>query len=274
MMEWAVSLSGEAEDATKGFLEDLDTRIRECLETKFALEQEWGEKCQALDIDTRNIILSKDISLATFHPGAELLPQGMTDMEGWKQVTEENIRRSQMERMRCEALRSKMESHISHLSQRLSQFHSDILASLKDRIKDIQDASSRLKAQIGKIVDEMSNVEALRRGLRESRSETEESLNVSLSRLAESKRRPGQELCFDHPRKMLEQETKEAGRGLAKLDIRTEAGKKAWEALTVARAQLEADWVTKTRALHVEKHLALHVLHAFPSFSQLLGHVS
>ena len=71
-----MSLSSEAEDATKGFLEDLEIRIRECLEAKFALELEWSEKCQALDIDARNISLSKDTSLATFHPGAELLPQG------------------------------------------------------------------------------------------------------------------------------------------------------------------------------------------------------
>uniref|UniRef100_UPI00398EBFBA tektin-3 n=1 Tax=Pristiophorus japonicus TaxID=55135 RepID=UPI00398EBFBA len=253
----------------------LDRAIAQLVSNRGAqheLERDSNDKNTAYRIDGKCHQLRNTSDGIGYYRGVDRMDATISVPESWAKYTDNNILRSQSERVASAKLRDDIENLLNSTSSEMwSQFNT-LNVSLTNRISETADAKNKLQTHLAKTLQVIFQTELTIESIKRAIKDKEAPLKVAQTRLDERTRRPNVELCRDSVQIHLVNEVHELDTTIQTLQQRLKDAEDALQMLVHTKSTLEYDLSVKANSLFIDQEKCMGMRKSFPSTPRLVGY--
>ncbi|NXF08716.1 TEKT3 protein, partial [Smithornis capensis] len=258
-------------------------RLQQCLNTVNAqimcnkearqeLEKDLADKQMGHHIDSKCYQLKDTSRGIHYYKGVERVDATVSVPETWARFTDNNIFRSQSQRVNSAKLRASTESVLMGTADEMWRQFSKVNDAFTSRITEIANAKSKIQTHLAKTRQEIFQIETKIQVIQKTIKDKEVQLKVAQTRLDERTRRPNVELCRDAAQIRLVHEVNEINETLRNLHQCLRASEDMLQMLVRSKAVLEHDLVIKNNSLFIDQERCMGMRKSYPSTVQILGY--
>ncbi|NWI95597.1 TEKT3 protein, partial [Pitta sordida] len=259
-------------------------RLQQCLnavnaqlmsnkEARQELEKDLADKQMGHHIDSKCYQLKNSSRDIHYYKGVERVDATVSVPETWARFTDNNIFRSQSQRVTSAKLRASTESLLMGTADEMWRQFNKVNDAFTSRITEIANAKSKIQTHLAKTRHEIFQIETKIQVIRKTIQDKEVQLKVAQTRLDERTRRPNVELCRDAAQLRLVHEVNEIHETLRNLQQCLRASEDMLQMLVRSKAVLEHDLVIKNNSLFIDQERCMGMRKSYPSTVQILGYV-
>ncbi|KFW93386.1 Tektin-3 [Phalacrocorax carbo] len=209
----------------------------------------------------------------SYYRGVERIDATISVPESWAKFTDNNILRSQSERVASAKVRDNIENLLTVTANEMWRQFNRVNVAFASRIAETADAKSKIQSHLAKTLQEIfqveMNIETIRKAIRDKGPP----LKVAQTRLDERTRRPNMELCRDPAQLRLVNEVHEIDETIQSLQQRLRDAEDTLQMLVRAKSALEHDLAVKANSLFIDQEKCMGMRKTFPSTMRLVGYV-
>ncbi|XP_067860379.1 tektin-3 [Heptranchias perlo] len=236
------------------------------------LERDISDKNTAYRIDGKCHQLRNTSDGISYYRGVERVDATISVPESWAKYTDNNILRSQSERVASAKLRDDIENVFNSTSNEMwSQFNA-LNVSFTNRISETADAKNKLQTHLAKTLQVIFQTELTIESIKRAIKDKEAPLKVAQTRLDERTRRPNVELCRDPVQIHLVNEVRELDTTIQTLQQRLKDAEDTLQMLVHTKSTLEYDLSVKANSLFIDQEKCMGIRKSFPSTPRLVGY--
>ncbi|XP_043946458.1 tektin-3 [Protopterus annectens] len=236
------------------------------------LERDINDKQSAFRIDEKCHQLRNTSDGIGYYRGVERLDATVSVPESWAKFSDDNILRSQSERIASAKLRDDIENLLNITSNELWNQFNIVNMAFTNRISEVADAKNKLQTHLAKTLQEIFQTEMTIEAIKKAIRNKEAPLKVAQTRLDERTRRPNVELCRDPAQLRLVNEVREIDETIQTLQQRLKDAEDALQMLLHTKATLEHDLGVKAHSLFIDQEKCMGMRKCFPSTPRLVGY--
>ncbi|KAM4030998.1 tektin-3 isoform 1-T1 [Anomaloglossus baeobatrachus] len=236
------------------------------------LERDISDKQAAYRIDDKCQNLRNTSDGIGYYRGVERIDATISVPDTWAKFSDDNILRSQSERVASAKLREDVESLLNATSNEMWNQFNLVNVSFTNRISDTADAKNKLQSHLAKTLQEIFQTEMTIDAIRKAIKDKMAPLKVAQTRLDERTRRPNVELCRDIAQLRLVQEVHEIDDTIQVLQQRLREAEDTLQMLVHTKANLEHDLSIKANSLFIDQEKCMGMRKSFPSTPRLVGY--
>ncbi|CAJ0926700.1 unnamed protein product [Ranitomeya imitator] len=203
------------------------------------------------------------------HPKLLVGIESISVPDTWAKFSDDNILRSQSERVASAKLREDVESLLNATSNEMWNQFNLVNVSFTNRISDTADAKNKLQSHLAKTLQEIFQTEMTIDAIKKAIKDKMAPLKVAQTRLDERTRRPNVELCRDIAQLRLVQEVHEIDDTIQVLQQRLREAEDTLQMLVHTKANLEHDLSIKANSLFIDQEKCMGMRKSFPSTPRL-----
>ncbi|KAI3389172.1 hypothetical protein SNEBB_009728 [Seison nebaliae] len=223
------------------------------------LERDSMDKFRAKQLDESAHGLTNTSKGIQHYNGIESSVITVNNPVQWMEFTEENIRRSQMEREASDQLAKRSDETMNQVIEEIWKQHNRTNVALDRRVHEVQHARNNLQNHLNKILNEIFDLEKNLELLRKTMNDKEQWLKVAETRLEVRNHRPNVELTADNPSSRLIHEVDDLKQTLSELYGKVRQGENALQHLLRQKVALEHDLGIKNNSLFIDRDKCLGV---------------
>ncbi|XP_062387192.1 tektin-3-like [Sardina pilchardus] len=257
-------------------LERVRDKVKRQLEAnrlaQLKLEKDLNDKHVAFEIDSRCHKMTNCNSNIQFYPNLNKLDRSVSVPQTWARFSEDNITRSQNERVNTRMVMEEAERVMEGTSADMwSQFHC-VNVAFTNRIAETTEAKNRLQYHLSRTLQEMFQTDRTIAELERTINDKKFPLKVAQSRLEERTKRPNMELCKDPPHNMLLSEVQHIQSTVSTLGHRLAEAMALLQQLADTKSVLEQELFVKAHSLFIDQERCMGLRKVFPSNPRLVGY--
>ncbi|XP_078257945.1 tektin-3 isoform X2 [Rhinoraja longicauda] len=236
------------------------------------LERDINDKNVAYRIDGRCHQLRNTSDGIGYYRGADRMDATISIPETWAKFTDNNILRSQNERVTSAKVRDDIENLLNLTSSEMWNQFNTLNTSLTNRISETSDAKNKLQIHLAKTLQTIFQTELTIEHIKRAIRDKEGPLKVAQTRLDERTRRPNVELCRDPVQIHLVNEVRELDTTIQTLQQRLKDAEDTLQMLVQTKSALEYDLSVKANSLFIDQEKCMGMRKNFPSTPRLVGY--
>ncbi|KAL2101885.1 hypothetical protein ACEWY4_003646 [Coilia grayii] len=236
------------------------------------LEKDLDDKHVAFEIDTRCYKMITCNSSIQSIGNLSKLEKTVSVPQSWAKFSEDNIMRSQAERVNTRKVTEEAERVMANTSTDMWSQYYRVNRAFTNRIAETTEAKNCLQYHMAKTLQEIFQTEHTIADLEHTISNKKMPLQVAQNRLGERTKRPNMELCKDSPHNMLMSEVQHIQSTLSTLSQRLAEAMAMLQQLTDTKSLLEEELFIKAHSLFIDQERCMGLRRAFPSSPRLVGY--
>ncbi|XP_028824665.1 tektin-3-like [Denticeps clupeoides] len=218
------------------------------------LERDLSDKVAAQRIDDRCHTLRNTSDGISYYRGIDRVDPSISLPDSWSKFTDDNILRSQSERVASHKLRDEIEILLNTTSNQMWNQFNNVNVAFTNRISETSDAKNNLQTHLAKTLQEIFQTEMLIETLKKAIRDKENPLKVAQTRLEERARRPNVELCRDKPTSQVGwRGTLRSRTTIHQLRERLQEAENTLQTLVKTKVALEHDLSIKANSLFLDQ---------------------
>ncbi|XP_072882008.1 tektin-3 [Hemitrygon akajei] len=236
------------------------------------LEQDINDKNVAYRIDGKCHQLRNTSDGIGYYRGLDRVDATISVPESWAKFTDNNILRSQSERVSSAKVRDDIENLLNSTASEMWNQFNTLNVSLTNRISETSDAKNKLQIHLAKTLQEIFQTEMTIESIKRAIRDKEGPLKVAQTRLEERTWRPNVELCRDPVQIHLVNEVRELDTTIQTLQQRLKDAENTLQMLVQTKSTLEYDLSVKANSLFIDQEKCMGMRKNFPSTPRLVGY--
>ncbi|CAL1531645.1 unnamed protein product [Lymnaea stagnalis] len=235
------------------------------------LERDTGDKFIAENLDTTTHMLRNTSRGIAYHDGVHRIDNTISVPETWAKYTNDNIQRSQSERLASKNMRNEIECVINTCNNEMWMEWNAVNTALSARIQETTDARNKIQLHLNRSLQEIYDMEKNIELLKKSIQDKEAPMQVAQTRLDTRLRRPNVELCRDAAHNRLVEEVGEITDTVDHLQHKLREAENALQALLRTKGALEQDLSIKNTTLFIDREKCMAMRKTFPMAPRLVA---
>ncbi|XP_065591669.1 tektin-3 [Cyrtonyx montezumae] len=268
-----VDIIRSCQERMKRYLDKAKAQLISNRAAQHEMEKDLADKQTAHHIDGKCHNISNTSEGISYYRGVEHIDATISVPDSWAKFTDDNILRSQSERVASAKLREDIENLLVVTANEMWNQFNSVNVAFTNRIAETAEAKSKFQIHLAKTLKEIfhteMNIESIRKAIREKVPP----LKVAQTRLDERTRRPNVELCRDSAQLRLVNEVHELDETIHTLQQRLRDAEGTLQALVRAKSVLEHDLAVKANSLFIDQEKCMGMRRSFPCTMRLLGFV-
>ncbi|CAH1801530.1 unnamed protein product [Owenia fusiformis] len=237
----------------KRALEQSNEQLRLNRKGKYNLEKDLKDKFSALSIDEDCRELRNNSAGLKFKGDAAKIETNSLTPEDWQDFSNENIVRTEQERMASVNLRSMIDGILQQTCNDMTKQNENTNISFQKRVAESKDSKSKLEDHLSKVIKQIKDMEENISRLTMGLADKEAPLKLSHTRLDDRTNRPNVELCRDPVQYRLIGEVQEIEQSVARLREKLGASEASLKGLDRQKLGLEEDIDVKANTLFIDE---------------------
>lgn len=234
-------------------LEQTIEQIRIMRSKRYKLEKALNDKFMALNIDEDCRDCRDDNPNISFKPLAAKIEANSVTPVDWETFSNENILKAERDRKNAVDLRAVIDSILDTTANDMQKQVDDTNVAFDKRIRETQDAKSKLESHLGKVLGEMQEMEKNIQKLQKAIEDKMGPMKLSQTRLDARTGRPNVELCRDPVQYRLINEVAEIETNIQKLQATHAQAEADLKGLIRNQLNLEEDIDIKSKSLYIDE---------------------
>ncbi|XP_005349932.1 tektin-3 [Microtus ochrogaster] len=235
------------------------------------LEKDLSDKQTALRIDGKCKDLRNTSEGVSYFRGVERVDATVSVPESWAKFTDDNILRSQSERVASTKLRDDIENLLVVTANEMWNQFNKVNLAFTNRIAETADAKNKIHVHLSKTLQEIFQIEMTIESIKKAIKEKSAFLKVAQTRLDERTRRPNIELCRDTAQLRLVNEVYEVDDTIQTLQQRLRDSEDTLQSLVHTKTILEQDLAVKANTLYIDQEKCMSMRKSYPNTLRLVG---
>ncbi|XP_063077845.1 tektin-3-like [Engraulis encrasicolus] len=257
-------------------LQTMRDRVNKQLESnrivQLILEKDLNDKHVAFEIDTRCHKMTNCNSTLQSYNNLSNLDMCFSVPQSWAKFSEDNIVRSQTERVNTKKVMEEAEREMANTTTNMwNQFYI-VNRAFNNRIAETTEARNCLQYHMAKTLQEIFQTEHTIADLERTINNKKIPLQVAKNRLEERTKRPNMELCKDPPHNMLLREVQHIQGTMSTLSQRLAEAEDMQQQLAATKSLLEQELFVKAHSLFIDQERCMGLRRTFPSHPRLVGY--
>ncbi|XP_030645623.1 tektin-3-like [Chanos chanos] len=241
-------------------------------ETQHMLEMDLNDKHTAYEIDSKCYKFINCNTNVNLYPNLNKMDKSVSVPKTWARFSEDNILRSQAERMLSLKVREEVERLLEKTAADMWNQFNQVNVAFTHRITEIAEAKRRLETHLAMTLQEMFQTEKTITDLEQAISDKRLPLKVAQNRLEERTRRPNMELCRDPAHTRLLKEVDYIQDTVQTLRQRLSEAHNTLQQLADTKSILEHELFVKANSLFIDQERCMALRKTFPSNPRLVGY--
>ncbi|KAK2578310.1 hypothetical protein KPH14_002585 [Odynerus spinipes] len=266
-----VAICSEIRDLLNRTREQIEMQLVELKAAKARMENDWTDKIDAYEIDTRCIKMTNDSPLILWKPGASRFPAEQSTPASYEHFTREALSAGETVRQRSVNLRSTLDDIYKKSLKDMRDQASRVDTALAAQINLTEGICQQLEKELQRCLQELANTENLIEELRGSTKGLDAAMKLVQTRLAERMLRRNVESCRDVPQFALIDELKSLGERVTATLGELKHAEDTQAGLVKARGDLEREIIVKRKTLYIDKQRGQLLRSFYPSAAALSG---
>ncbi|PAA89202.1 hypothetical protein BOX15_Mlig003606g3 [Macrostomum lignano] len=259
-----VDVIKQCQDKIRAVIDKANVQLNLNRAAQHELEKDTADKFSAQHLDEKCHGLRNASGGIAFHNGIEQLDRTLSVPETWAKFSNENIQRSQAERAASKNLRAELDKVLNDCANDMWKQFNCVNTALSERVQECTDARNKLQTHLGKVLQEVFDMEKNIEFLKKSIKDKEAPYQVAQTRLETRIHRPNVELCRDPAQHRLVSEVQEIRETVEQLQAKLREAENALQHLLKTKSALEHDLSVKNNSLFIDREKCLGIRKTFP----------